>query len=119
MLRKSVLRRQYLRKFDTMCKQTTYNKDRQKSGELLLTSGTASQYPDNSASRPFLRRQLNCTPTEKKENKKSPLRIFENFLLAHWAHLTLPPTAQTNRRGQSQKSPIILHTIKKDNYLEK
>lgn len=49
MLKKTVLRRQYLSKFDTLCNQTTYKKGQQKK------RGTASRFVDNNAvSRQFI-----------------------------------------------------------------
>jgi hypothetical protein len=66
--------------FDNLCNKITYNQDSQKSGGLFRTSWTASQYPDHFAGGLVLRRQLNCSPTDKKrKTKKPPLRIFENF----------------------------------------
>ncbi|MBI4930003.1 MAG: hypothetical protein HY841_04510 [Bacteroidetes bacterium] len=65
MLKKTVLRRQYLSKFDNLFKQTTYKKDSKKSDGLLRTSWTATQYLDCFSR---LRGQLDCSPTDKKEN---------------------------------------------------
>jgi len=66
-----------------LCNKTTYKKDSQKSGGLVRTSWTAAQHLDSvlktakQFSQQFLRRQLYCSPTDKKE--KFPLRIFKNF----------------------------------------
>lgn len=107
MLKKSVLRRQFRSNFDTLCNQTTYKKDSKKSGGLLRTSRTATQYLDSGQ---LLRRQLNCSPTDKKENKNPTLRIFENFFCsAHLAHLPLPQQHKPTAGAKSKEPNLPAH----------
>ena len=81
-----------------MCNQTTYQTDRQKIGGQLRTSRTATQYFDHFShagklfSQQLLRRQRNCSQTDKKENKIFPRFTFLKISLSniHLAHLLLP-----------------------------
>jgi hypothetical protein len=101
-------------KFETLRKQTTYKKDSKKSGGQVRTSWTAAQHRDSflktakQFSGQFLHRQLNCSPTEKKENKKSPRFAFLKISFAdtHLAHLLLPLYIFL-MEWQKQKSQIL------------
>jgi hypothetical protein len=115
MLKKTVLRRQYLSKFDTLYPKTTYKKGSKKSGGLLRASWTATQYLDcfsQEKSGQLLRRQLNCSPTDKKEKQKSHRFAFLKISFAdtHLAHLLLPHFIFME--WQKQKSQI-LHNAQK------